>query len=114
MRSPTSFDNIKQKWLPEIKHHAAGVPFILVGTKVDLRNNNEWVNRLASEGKSPVATKDGEKLAAELGAAKYIECSALTQENQKRIFDEAITIALAAQEKGKKPAEKKRRGCAML
>lgn len=31
--SPTSFENVKTKWLPELQHHAPGVPFILVGTK---------------------------------------------------------------------------------
>ncbi|EWM23088.1 rho gtpase [Nannochloropsis gaditana] len=39
--SPSSFENIKNKWYPEIKHHAPGVPFILVGTKTDLRKDPE-------------------------------------------------------------------------
>ncbi|CAN0429251.1 unnamed protein product, partial [Phaeothamnion confervicola] len=34
---PTSFHNVKLKWIPELQHHAAGVLFILVGTKLDLR-----------------------------------------------------------------------------
>lgn len=83
------------QWFPEIRHHAPDVPFILVGTKEDLRHNEEWVSRLRSEGKSPKTVDDGDRLAAELGAVKYVECSALTQIGLKRVFDEAIKIALA-------------------
>lgn len=88
-----------------------GVPFILVGTKKDLRNNNEWVQRLKTEGKEPITPESGEELAKQVGAMKYVECSALTQEGQKRIFDEAITIAMANKERGKKPATKKKVCC---
>ena len=35
--SPTSFANIKAKWVPEIRHYRPDTPFILVGTKRDLR-----------------------------------------------------------------------------
>jgi Ras-related C3 botulinum toxin substrate 1 len=37
----TSFENVKNKWYPEIQHHAPGVPFILVGTKLDVRNEGK-------------------------------------------------------------------------
>jgi len=100
------------QWYPEIRHHAADVPFILVGTKEDLRFNDEWKARLRAEGKAPLTPEDGERLAAEIGAVKYVECSALTQSGLKRVFDEAIKIALQNKEaRNKKPKKKK---CAML
>ena len=36
--SRASFENVKQKWYPELKHHCPNVPMILVGTKLDLRS----------------------------------------------------------------------------
>lgn len=98
MRSPTTFENIKAKWFPEIRHHSPGCPFILVGTKSDLRGNQEVLARLRAEGKAPVTTADGERLAEELGAARYLECSALTQQGLKAVFDEAIRTAIEARE----------------
>jgi len=100
------------QWHPEIRHHAANVPFILVGTKEDLRFNDEWKARLKAEGKLPLTPEDGEKLSTEIGAVKYVECSALTQAGLKRVFDEAIKTALANKEKTTKKPKKK--GCSML
>lgn len=37
---------------------------------------------------SPVRREDGERMAKELGAVKYVECSALTQYKLKDVFDE--------------------------
>ena len=37
--SPTSFKNVKLKWMPEICHHMPNTKCILVGTKLDLRDD---------------------------------------------------------------------------
>ena len=108
--SPSSFENVRTKWYPEIQHHAPGVPFILVGTKLDLREDRDTLARLAEKRQQPVSSSDGQALAAELGAYRYIECSALTQANLKQVFDEAIRCVLEA---SAKPAKKKG-GCRIL
>uniref|UniRef100_A0A7R9U544 Uncharacterized protein n=1 Tax=Pinguiococcus pyrenoidosus TaxID=172671 RepID=A0A7R9U544_9STRA len=95
--SPSSFENVRAKWLPEIMHHAPGVPFLLVGTKVDLREDLSTKTQLASRGQSPIFPQQGENAALQLGAAKYLECSALTQDGLKQVFDDAIRVVLKAQ-----------------
>ena len=53
--SPASLDNIRSKWHPEINHHAPGVPFLLVGTKMDLREDPDTVTRLQQKRLAPVS-----------------------------------------------------------
>jgi cell division control protein 42 len=36
----------------------------------------------------PVRKEDGDRMAKDLGAVKYVECSALTQYKLKDVFDE--------------------------
>ncbi len=39
--SPASFENVKEKWFPEVHHHCPGVPCLIVGTQIDLREDGQ-------------------------------------------------------------------------
>ena len=65
--------------MPEITHHCQKTPFLLVGTQVDLRDDASTTEKLAKNKQKPITQEMGDKLAKELRAVKYVECSALTQ-----------------------------------
>merc|ERR1712137_863321 len=92
--SPSSFDNIKSKWHPEINHHCPEAKTMLVGTKIDLREDKETLESLKGE-KLPTLEM-GEGLASSIGATMYLECSALTQEGLKTVFEEAIRTVIGS------------------
>jgi len=83
------------------------VPFILVGTKLDLRDDQTTIERLRQKHQTPVQNSVGTAKAQELGAFKYLECSALTQDGLKQVFDEAIrcVISTTASQKSKKKSK---------
>lgn len=98
---PVSFQNIKERWIPELKEYSAkGIPFILVGLQSDERNvaPMKWSNQKKNRLK-PIKTEEGEALAKKIGARRYMECSACTQKNVKNVFDTAIATALEHQER---------------
>ena len=70
---------VSLQWVPEIAHHCQKTPFLLVGTQIDLRDDASTVEKLAKNRQKPITCEMGEKLAKELRAVKYVECSALTQ-----------------------------------
>lgn len=102
--SPPSFENVKAKWNPEITHHCPDVPKLLVGTKCDLREDKDTLERLTDKKMSPISVEQAQAMCKQIGAVKYMECSALTQQGLKAVFDEAIRIVLnpPAASKGKK------------
>lgn len=71
------------QWYPEVSHHCPGVPIVLVGTKLDLRDDRDVIEKMKAKGQSPISYQMGLQLAKEIGAAKYLECSALTQKGLK-------------------------------
>ena len=91
--SPESLNNIVSKWHPKIRHQCPNTPIGLVGTKLDLRDNHDETERLTQQSMKPVSYEQGLKVANEIGAVFYCECSASTQKGVSCIFDEAITIA---------------------
>ncbi|XP_019206420.1 cell division control protein 42 homolog isoform X4 [Oreochromis niloticus] len=106
--SLSSFKNVTEKWVPEISHHCPATPFLLVGTQVHLRDDSDTLKKLAQSKQQAVTFTSGEKLARELKAVKYVECSAETEEGLKNVFDEAILAALEP------PDTKPKKHCILL
>uniref|UniRef100_UPI00358DFDC5 ras-related C3 botulinum toxin substrate 1-like n=1 Tax=Myxine glutinosa TaxID=7769 RepID=UPI00358DFDC5 len=94
LTSPASFENVRAKWFPDVRYHCPNTPIILVGTKLDLRDDEETIERLRDKKLWPISVLQGFQMAKGIGAVKYVECSALTQHGLKTVFDEAIRAVL--------------------
>ena len=55
--------------MPEIVHHCPGVPFLLVGTKADCRDNEEIVKKLGNKD-----CRGHEETASNKATANQISC----------------------------------------
>jgi len=102
--SPASFENVRAKWFPEVSHHCPHTPIILVGTKLDLREDPDTIAKLKEKKLVPINYQQGLAMAKEVNAVKYLECSALTQKGLKTVFDDAIRAVLCPE----KPPKKKK------
>jgi len=78
----TSFQKVRERWVPELNHHSPGVPFILCGLKCDLRN--ELDSTLDA-----VSMDDANSMKFEIGAIRYIEISARNNSNVIQCFEDA-------------------------
>ena len=106
--NPFSFESVTEKWLPEIQHHCPNTPFVLVGTHIDLREDTKIIiDKLTNKKLKTISTEQGVKLAKEINAMKYVECSASTQQGVKNVFNEAIYAALTQ-------IERKKESCLVL
>jgi len=95
VNNPDSFDNIPEKWTPEVKHYCPTVPVLLIGCKRDLRQDEQ--TRLALEArklKMPTG-EDARAMAERIGAGAYVECSAKTKEGVREVFEAAARAALS-------------------
>jgi len=72
---------------------------------MDLRNDKETIK---SKNSAFVSYSQGLAMACEVGAVKYVECSAKTQKGLKSVFDEAIQAVIIP------PKKKKSRKCHLL
>ncbi len=110
--SPASFQNIKNKWIPELKHHSPTANIILVGLKSDCREDPQVIKMMKQRGIAMSSIEQGRNLAKEVGAVDYVECSAVTQEGLKAVFDRAIEVGMDAHEAKRK---KRRHGnCSIM
>ena len=112
--SPTSFEHVEHKWVPEITHHCPEAPVILVGNKVDLRDDPDEIAQLKELGQEPITRIQGLELAKRINAIKYMECSAKTQKGLKEVFVTAAEVVVFPELYRPVAEKKKRRFCAVL
>lgn len=77
-----------------------GIPIILVGLKKDLREDPVAIEEMRKKSQRFVTAHDGEAIAREIGAKRYLECSSLSGEGVDDVFEAATRAALLTFEKG--------------
>ena len=60
------------------------------------------ISTLESKGQKLLTHEDGTRLAKQIGAVNYVECSAKTMENVNDVFDKAVRAVLNPPKKKKK------------
>ncbi|KAJ4994274.1 GTP-binding protein RhoA (Ras family protein) [Stagonosporopsis vannaccii] len=106
--SPDSLDNVQEKWISEVLHFCQGLPIILVGCKKDLRFDQKTIEELHKTSQKPVTPEQAEDVRKKIGAQKYLECSAKTNEGVREVFEHATRAALLTRK------EKKKSKCTVL
>ncbi|PAA59615.1 hypothetical protein BOX15_Mlig011847g2, partial [Macrostomum lignano] len=112
--NPHSRDNVLAKWYPELQHHCGNAPIILVGTKSDLRTDPDKLKELERFGQKPVSTEEGRRLAHEIRAEAYMECSAKLNMGLKELFEEAVMCVLKMRKKRSQPRRRFSGFCSVL
>jgi len=89
------------QWISEVLHFCSGLPIILVGCKKDLRYDQKTIEELHKTSQKPVTPEQGEEIRKKIGAYKYLECSAKTNEGVREVFEHATRAALLTKKKKK-------------
>ena len=134
--SPASLQAIKDSLLPELKKVAPKVPYILVGTKKDIRedrvcevelgHSQKKVNDSTIDDKSNslrhddlftdniVTRRQGLEIAETIGAQDFLECSAMYRDGTRDVFETAAKIALKRSPRRKKKHTSRADTCTIL
>mmetsp|Transcript_22291 Transcript_22291/g.31166 ORF Transcript_22291/g.31166 Transcript_22291/m.31166 type:complete len:199 (+) Transcript_22291:128-724(+) len=112
--NPESLENVRKKWAPELQHHGGNSLTLLVGNKSDLRDSKEDHERLWKDGKGMVSRERAIAVANEIGACDYCECSALTTEGLKSVFDEAIQQVLRHKDEKRRRSGRTPKRCSII
>jgi len=95
--SRQQFENVKLKWVPEVKMLCPNARIVLCATKTDLRDDHRYI----SSG-LVIDRHESKKLAEECSAV-YTECSVYDQgAGVKEVFDKSIALVLSSLQPEKK------------
>ncbi|CAB5361498.1 unnamed protein product [Rhizophagus irregularis] len=102
---PDSLDSV-EGWMDELNgnfQQSELPPVLLIGTKVDLRHDISAIEELKKIHQTPVTYEEGLRVANQINAVKYLECSSKAYEGINEVFEQATRAALAFSRIQKKP-----------
>lgn len=100
--SMSSFAEVTERWLPEIRHYNPGAPIILVATKTDLRHSQSKGEQKILE-QDIVRQADGKALLKQQQLSDYLEFSSLNPGSASSIFETAVRLAMKRRKNLKEP-----------
>ena len=142
IQSEDTYVNIKERWYPEVTHHVPDAPVLIIGCKQDLRiDANKLVSGFVKDWSLKqmnipmeimsiirryynyrlndayafnqlLTEDDGLAICKEVGAHKYMECSAFHSTGVDAIFEEVCRCHLI--NLAKKGKSSKCKGCLIL
>ena len=84
-----SFENVKSKWSEEIRSLMGHkLPIVLVATQTDLRNS------ISLDDDIPISMDEGQKLANEIQANIFLECTSKCPDLVLKVFESAAKEGL--------------------
>ncbi|GAV53121.1 hypothetical protein ZYGR_0AI04030 [Zygosaccharomyces rouxii] len=98
----SSLRNVTDKWYPEIRENCSSGnpellrrlgkrPILLVGTKTDLRDQEEEeIPGVRSASSEYISPEEAQQVAEHCGFMGYVECSAATQVGVREVFEAAV------------------------
>jgi len=96
--TPDSLDNVTSKWIEEVRSICgSAIPVLLVGCKADLRPSENDPASSKSRGEY-VTRSEAERVAQQIGARAYKECSALAIEGVDEVFEAATRASMLMRE----------------
>lgn len=125
--SGNSLERIRDFWVPELKRHAPKAPFVVVGTKRDIRDEardrvEEYKVKLRGEGeeaemagriraeaafaKEFVSHDRGKRMSSDLGALGFYECCSMYRDGTRRVFEGIAKIAMQKSRRKRKMSSK--------
>ena len=89
--SNISFVNLQERWITEVNFYCKNAKIILIGTKLDLREDGNPQH---------VSDEEARKFCEKHGCAAYIACSPKSGVGVDRVFPEAAKACEQKQKKG--------------
>ncbi|KAG5848280.1 rho-related GTP-binding protein RhoH [Anguilla rostrata] len=83
----TSFANVRHKWICEVREHLPQVPVLVVATQTDQRE-------MGPHRANCLSSSEGKRLAQDLRAKGYLECSAISNRGVQQVFECAVRTAI--------------------
>lgn len=85
--NPNSLASVQHKWITEIREHLPKVPVLVVATQTDLRE-------MGAHRGNCIIPADGRRVAHEIHAKGYLECSSLSNRGVQQVFEYAVRTAV--------------------